>query len=245
MKKCLFLIFLIFNTSFAFAFEYKSILKQDLKEAKTIFTKKNLMKMGLFSAVFFSSMALDKTIKRDGDKNDTPATISDVGNVFGYAPFVFSVASGLHLIGLLYKNDKLAESSFTSIESLSIAGGFCHIGKTAFGRIRPKTTDSPFCFRPFRGYKRNRRSLPCGHVTMAWALVTPYAVYYHQPWLYTLPILTSFARIYDNEHWFSDTVLGTGIGFGVAYTLSKWHLNRQNKISIKLWRRGVCLSVQF
>ena len=237
--------FLIYTT--ASAFEYKSILKGDIEQAKTIFTKRNLVRTGIFCVIFLSSMGLDKEIDKAVDKHRGNAldNVADTVNVFGNVSFTFPVAIGLHLMGLAIKDNKLAEASFTAFESLLIAGGLCHVGKTIFGRARPRIANSPFHFRPFRGYKRNWRSLPCGHATMASALVTPYAVYYHQPWLYLLPIFTSFARVYKGEHWFSDTILGMGIGFSTSYLLSKWHLNRHNKIFIGFCKKGVCLNIRF
>ncbi len=232
----------------AWTFEYKDTVESDLHQTKTILTKDNLLKAGLFTGLFLSSMALDRPIKNVVKHNQSASLkqITDVTNQFGNGWWTFPFVTGLHLIGRATKNEKLAEASFTAMESFFVAGAFCSLGKLAFGRARPSVNDSPFHFKPFQGYKAGWSSLPSEHVTVAWAVVTPYAVYYHQPWLYLLPISTAAARIYKNAHWFSDTVLASGIGFGTAYLLSKWHINAKNsRVAVIPLPQGICLNIKF
>lgn len=232
----------------AWTFEYKNTIKSDITHAKDIFTKANLLKTGLFTGAFLCSMALDKPI-RDVVKHNHSATldhITDVTNQFGNGWWTFPFVTGLHLIGRTTKNKKLADASFTAMESFLVAGTFCSLGKLVFGRARPSVRNSPFHFKPLRGYKPGWGSLPSGHVTVAWAIITPYAIYYHQPWLYLLPISTAVARIYKNAHWFSDTVLASGIGFGTAYLLSKWHISsKHRRITLVPLPQGICLQIKF
>jgi membrane-associated phospholipid phosphatase len=51
------------------------------------------------------------------------------------------------------------------------------------------------------------------------AAVTPYAREFGMPWLFGVAAITNAARVGSREHWFSDTIAGSLIGY-VAGTLS-------------------------
>ena len=46
-----------------------------------------------------------------------------------------------------------------------------------------------------------------------WAAVTPYAKEFGMPWLYGLAAVTTFARPASREHWVSDAVAGSLLGY--------------------------------
>jgi membrane-associated phospholipid phosphatase len=49
-----------------------------------------------------------------------------------------------------------------------------------------------------------------------WAAVTPFAREYDAPWLYGLAALTNAGRIASREHWLSDTVASSFLGFAIG-----------------------------
>jgi membrane-associated phospholipid phosphatase len=93
------------------------------------------------------------------------------------------------------------------------------------GRAPPTANQGPDAFSPFGG-QGGSGSLPSGHTTAIWATVTPYAREYDMPWLYGVAAITNFARVADREHWLSDTVAGSLIGYGIGSML--WHWHRQS-----------------
>jgi membrane-associated phospholipid phosphatase len=50
-----------------------------------------------------------------------------------------------------------------------------------------------------------------------WAAVTPYAKEFDMPWLYGVAALTNLARTGSREHWFSDTVAGSFLGYALGH----------------------------
>lgn len=59
-------------------------------------------------------------------------------------------------------------------------------------------------------------AFPSRHTAVAWALATPFASHYDAPWLYGVAALTNVGRIADREHWLSDTVAGSLLGYGLG-----------------------------
>ncbi len=165
--------------------------------------------------------------------------IKPLGNNFVILP----TALGLGAIGYYSKNDKLFDVSYTSVESIITVAAITGIIKVTVGRSRPNNGHSHMFFKPFN-MDNSYQSFPSGDVTTAWAFVTPYAIYYHQPLLYLIPISVCVERIYKNEHWFSDTVASSVIGFFTAYLFSESHLNNSN-FSIFLNGRHIGVSWKF
>ena len=68
----------------------------------------------------------------------------------------------------------------------------------------------------FQPFKRPSASFPSNHATVMWAAVTPFAKEYGMPWLYGLATLTNVARAASREHWVSDTVASSLLGYAVG-----------------------------
>ena len=95
--------------------------------------------------------------------------------------------------------------------------------KTVFGRARPYVEAGNHSFKPFSmaaGYD----GFPSGHTIITWAVATPFAEEYEAPWLYGLAAVTNLARVGSRNHWVSDTVAGSVLG----YTIGKvfWESSR-------------------
>lgn len=85
--------------------------------------------------------------------------------------------------------------------------------KYAVGRARPADGLGTSDFDPFN---RSDASFPSNHVTVMWAAVTPFAREYDAPWLYGLAALANAGRIASREHWLSDTVASSLLGFAIG-----------------------------
>jgi membrane-associated phospholipid phosphatase len=59
-------------------------------------------------------------------------------------------------------------------------------------------------------------SMPSGHTIIAWAVATPFAEEYDAPWLYGLAAVTNLARVGSRNHWLSDTVAGSALGYAIG-----------------------------
>ncbi len=60
---------------------------------------------------------------------------------------------------------------------------------------------------------------------IAWSLATPFALEYDMPWLYGVAAATNLARIGSREHWLSDTVASSLVGYGIGRLF--WQAGRE------------------
>lgn len=86
--------------------------------------------------------------------------------------------------------------------------------KMAVGRARP-VVSATNDFKPF-SQMPGHDSFPSRHAIVAWAVATPFAEEWNAPWLYGVAGLTNLARVGSREHWFSDTVAGSLMGYGIG-----------------------------
>src|SRR5207249_10844939 len=64
--------------------------------------------------------------------------------------------------------------------------------------------------------KRPAPSFPSNRTTVTRAAVTPFAQEYDAPWLYGVAALANARRIASREHWLSDTVASSLLGFAIG-----------------------------
>lgn len=118
----------------------------------------------------------------------------------------------------LLNDSRLKRTSWDAIKSLVAASIVTEVLKTSAGRARPFMNEGPHSFHPFNGADYYK-SLPSGHATVAFAIFTPYAETYSR-WIYLVPASVAYSRMYNNKHWFSDVVVGGGLGFISGYFFS-------------------------
>jgi len=70
-------------------------------------------------------------------------------------------------------------------------------------------------------------SFPSRHTAVMWAAVTPYAKEFGMEWLYGVAAVTNAARTGSREHWFSDTVAGSVLGYALGHLA--WEARRGKK----------------
>ena len=98
--------------------------------------------------------------------------------------------------------------------------------KTVFGRARPYVEAGNHSFKPLSmtaGYD----GFPSGHTIITWAVATPFAEEYDAPWLYGLAAITNLARVGSRNHWVSDTVAGSALGYAIGRVF--WEASRAPK----------------
>jgi len=102
--------------------------------------------------------------------------------------------------------------------------------KYAVGRARPTTGLGPTEFQPFTSDK-NFDAFPSRHTAAMWAAVTPFAKEYDANWLYAVAALTNLSRIGGREHWVSDTVAGSVLGYALGHFA--WQARRESRLKKK------------
>ena len=112
---------------------------------------------------------------------------------------------------------RLGKTCWESGESIAIGGVAAVALQFITGREPPSSTDDPGHW--FAG---GRGSFPSLHLTATTAAVTPviFEFAHDDPWIVSLAMLPAYemvARVKAQEHWQSDVLAGTLLGFGVGW----------------------------
>lgn len=149
-------------------------------------------------------------------------------NMWGDWKIAGAASAGIFATSMITNNSKFQDAAFTSLQSLLMTNLTVNAAKFVFGRERPYQQDGPY---DFDMIQPGGTSFPSGHTATAFALVTPWVVYYPGPVTYALmaiPAGTAIARVAKGRHWFSDVTAGAVIGFSMGHYLAKKHLNLQS-----------------
>jgi membrane-associated phospholipid phosphatase len=220
---CLFISLVVANDAPLERWEF--YLRNDFKQMQATFTAGHLMYTGIGLAALYGLSWYDQDVTEyvQDRYQGSFKTYLDITNELGNAWYIIPGSALVTGISLLTSDRKFQDAAFTSLQSLLIAGGINGIIKFTVGRSRPEAGQGPHHFKPFSG----NVSFPSGHATIAFALLTPWILYYPSPFtyaLFTLPAGTALARIAKDKHWATDVLTGSFIGFSVAYLLHKWHV---------------------
>lgn len=142
--------------------------------------------------------------------------IARIGNHFGQLEVVLPVTGGLILVGLIAKKPGVLHAGYRVGASVLVAGVVTQVFKYSLGRVRPYDTSDEWDFQPFSG----GNAMWSGHTASAFALATALSQEIHRAWatasLYALATGTAWSRVYGNDHWVSDVVIGATVGIASA-----------------------------
>lgn len=193
MKRILLIIMAIgvFVVSFATDFMNEDVLKT------------NLTGVSLLAGTYF----FDEQIR-----NITPDFGLEFGEIID-TKVMIGTAATLYASSFLLNDEGFSKASFQSLTSSFITGGTILVFKIFTGRARPYMNEGKNSFGFFRGFESDDyRSLPSAHSGLIWAITTPYAEKYSK-WLYVIPSVISGFRVIEDQHWTSDVVVGSLIGY--------------------------------
>ncbi len=162
-------------------------------------------------AVVLGAAVFDRRLARFVDEHGKEKGLHRLDSLGKTLPFL---GMGLAGMATLAAEDKrLSDTGLASLQA-GMTGLLANYGlKYAVGRARPVDQLGPADFRPF---DRKDASFPSNHSTLIWAAVTPFAEEYQMPWLYGVAAMTNFGRIASKQHWLSDTVASSFIGYGIG-----------------------------
>ena len=201
-------------------------------------TTRLLIAGGLIAGASLLDRAADSYVR---DHHNEPAlkVMSDVGAVLPYVEFGLAGSAWLARRG-----SSEGDIALASVESGVASVAMAEAIKLAVDRSRPLENRGPTDF----GYeKRSDSSFPSVHTALAWGVVTPIAQRYDAPWLYGVAALTNFGRVASRDHWLSDTVAGSVLG----YFVGDWFGRRADASndgttrSVMLMPRGVEMAMTF
>jgi len=130
------------------------------------------------------------------------------------------VSAGGYAAGLVFRCDWLRETAMLTGSSILIAGTVSTVTKVLVGRARPFMGKGHGFFKPLTFSDEAYFSFPSGHSIVAFAVSGVLAERIQNIWasvgLYSLATGTAYARMYTDDHWFSDVVAGAAISVAIS-----------------------------
>ena len=186
--------------------------------------------MWVGGGIVLASSLLDRPVANWAAKHQGPR-MNKLGNIASNVPLLLAGGTGLLWWGLGGEN--ASETAWTAIKSAAVTLAADTLLTIAVNRARPEANLGAAHFAPF-GKGATNGSFPSSHMSGAFALVTPFARDYDAPWLYAVAGATAFGRIQQRQHFVSDVVAGSLLGYVAgALLLDQQHKNGKGpKIAI-------------
>lgn len=181
--------------------------------------------LGISSAILLSTDRHTAAELAEGGGHSTRLRWSRNVSQLGTAYTAGGVAAAFYLYGRARHNARARETGLLSAEALIDTGLVTEALKLASGRTRPLHEDG-------RGdFFDSGNSFPSGHSTTAWTLATVIAKEYkHRPLVkwgaYGLAAAVSVSRYTGRNHFLSDVLVGSAIGYGIGNYVYKAHHDR-------------------
>jgi membrane-associated phospholipid phosphatase len=145
--------------------------------------------------------------------------------------------AGTYGYGLIFKDPKIRNLGLQLIESCAYSGITTIALKSIAGRSRPYLNKGNMTWNPFKT-DNDQLSFPSGHATLSFAFCTIMAnhidnVYWKIGW-FTAAAVVSTARIYHDQHWLSDVIAGSAIGYFIGDYVSNLPENQLEKERITI-----------
>lgn len=209
------------------------------------------------SAATVGLMTIDEDVKEAASvqNGNSQTGIWAVARSYGEVKYWGPVSLLTYSTGLFFRNKEIRVVGRMLIQSIIYSGIVTTAIKFITGRSRPSITNNEFQFNWFET-SNDYVSFPSGHATIAFAMSTVIAERINKWWarigLYSFASLAAYSRIHDTQHWLSDVVVGSVIGFGTGFFVvhkenerEKKHANVLSKMNFYPSLRGVNLVYKF
>ncbi len=161
----------------------------------------------------------------------------EFGRMWGelYAPVVLFGGFAIH--SLLTDDISTRKIAYEIGQASLYAGAVTLLLKTAIGRARPYMEEGKTSFHPFSSlFNQDDHSLPGGHTAAAFVLSTVLSRNAKPIWLKVLAYvpagLTFVSRVYQDQHWSSDDLLGGVLGYFIATWVVDQHENNESLVEM-------------
>ncbi len=155
-------------------------------------------------------------IQDPANRNSTVDDIASAARLFGQVEVIAPVTGGIILTGLIAHKPSIVNAGLRVGASVLVSSVITQAFKYSIGRNRPRETDDVWDFEPFSGAD----ALPSGHTSAAFAFATSLSQEIHNPWatagLFVLATGTAWSRVYENDHWVADVLMGAAVGYSSA-----------------------------
>lgn len=177
----------------------------------------------------FASATLDDEVRSAMQLNGSRFNdaIREVGYDYGAPEFAGPAAIGFYLVGAISGNHWIRVTGLMLVESMVTIGLVQIPSRIIAGRARPYANEGNASFHVFKGADQKRASFISGHSAIAFATSTILSRRINNTWatigLYAMASLTPWARLYEDDHWFSDTVTGSILGFLIGTAVVEYN----------------------
>lgn len=204
--------------------------------------KNDWLKFGMIGATTILVMQIDQPIRDEylKDRSYYKSFPIEFGRKWGeiYTTVIIGGVFGLH--GLIEDDNSTKRIGYEIFQTAFYSGIITQFLKISLGRARPFTNNGSNFYKPFTFFNDDFHSLPSGHVTLAFALSTVLSKNAKSDLLkviaYMPAVLTSVSRVYQDNHWTSDVLLGAAIGYFVGDWVHNIHnSNNKNNENIELY----------
>ena len=202
--------------------------------------------------IIIGSVFLDHTVQKIARQNTnrTNDKIFEIDRYYGDRNITSAALLSLYGFSYIIGDENIKLASEQAMLSAVVSTVIVYGVKEAFGRSRPYRKDGHLHFKPF-SFKESRRSLPSGHAAVTFAISTVFAdkinnVFWKSFW-YGGAVAVSAARIYKNDHWFSDVIAGGALGWFVAKKTQQLLKNKKATpyIGMALENNAVLLGLRY
>jgi membrane-associated phospholipid phosphatase len=150
------------------------------------------------------------------------------------APGSWIIGGSMYAVGRLSGNTKLADLGLHGTEALIVGEITATVMKVTIGRARPYVNGNPNDYQFGRGFTSgDYKSFPSGHSVAAFAAAAavssetsrwaPGTRWIIGPVMYGGAALVGTSRMYNNQHWASDVIVGAGIGTLAGLKVVRYH----------------------
>ena len=163
------------------------------------------------AALLAADHPISQALPFSGNSVRTGTDLSRLGQWYSVFPF----AGGMYAIGRMTDDPKLEETGALGVQALADAGIAVNVLKVVTRRERPGGGDHGGHF------EKGGASFPSGHSTESWALASVIADEYgNHRWVpfaaYGYASMVSVSRLLAQEHFSSDVLVGSAIGFFIG-----------------------------
>lgn len=178
-----------------------------------------LVPLGGFAAALF---ATDSDVSKH--LSNTPSTITNYKRISDYGAYsMVGGAGGIYLLGVIGQNEHQRETGFLAGEAAVDSLAVVELMKYASGRERPYqgAGNGPF--------RSGGSSFPSEHSAVAWSIAGMFAHEYPSPFMkflaYGAATMVSATRITAKQHFPSDVLVGSAIGYLTSEFIYRRHHN--------------------